>query len=430
MTYGVLTILLGLVIFLATKLIPEKFKESPQAEKIDPDSESQPEQAQKKEETPENLAQWVLKMEKAKTELKEKLCVAPVSTDSKNLFGRDEVLIEVFNAIHKGISLIELHGRSGVGKTALALEVVRKYKYNFQNIKLYLDLGGEGENALSTRDAMIRIVLSFRPTMHIPDNMTRLKKLYRHMMAKRQGVPVLDNVVSTDQVKELKPTASSSWLLIITAEKKLDLNEAYFILVEPLDVESAQKFLIDCSPRLKPRAREIAKLCRGLPLALEMCGHFLSSKMKMHPEDFVNLFRKHQNNSFLEKTDANEESMLAAFKAIYNSLKDKEQTVFNQLAVFPASFEAIASSQICEENGNCLKSFSQFGLVKTHPITKRYILHDWVKNQLKNYLPETIAREAKLRHATCYLPILNTARENISKGGQKAREGFQLFHRE
>ena len=71
-----------------------------------------------------------------------------------------------------------MHGRSGVGKTALALEVVRKYKYNFQNIKLYLDLGGEGENALSTRDAMIRIVLSFRPTMHIPDNMTRLKKLY------------------------------------------------------------------------------------------------------------------------------------------------------------------------------------------------------------------------------------------------------------
>ena len=48
MTYGVLTILLGLVIFLATKLIPEKFKESPQAEKIDPDSESQPEQAQKR----------------------------------------------------------------------------------------------------------------------------------------------------------------------------------------------------------------------------------------------------------------------------------------------------------------------------------------------------------------------------------------------
>jgi len=250
------------------------------------------------------------------------------------------------------------------------------------------------------------------------------------MMTKRQGILVLDNVASADQVKELKPAASSSWLLVITAEKKLDLDEAYCIEVEPLDVESAQEFLIDCSLRLKLRAREIAKLCRGLPLALEMCGRFLSSKIKMHPEDFVSLFRKYRSNSFLEKTDEYEESLLAAFKAIYNSLKDKEQTVFNQLAVFPTSFDAIASSQVCEESGSCLKSLSQFGLVKTNPVTKRYILHDWVKNQLKNYLPEAIAREAKLRHATYYLPILNTARENILKGGQMARDGFQLFHRE
>ena len=102
------------------------------------------------------------------------------------------------------------------------------------------------------------------------------------MMTKRQGILVLDNVASADQVKELKPAASSSWLLVITAEKKLDLDEAYCIEVEPLDVESAQEFLIDCSLRLKLRAREIAKLCRGLPLALEMCGRFLSSKIKMH----------------------------------------------------------------------------------------------------------------------------------------------------
>ena len=77
--------------------------------------------------------------------------------------------------------------------------------------------------------------------------------------------------------------------------------------------------------------------------------------MKLHPEDFISLFRKYRSNSFLEKTDEYEESLLAAFKAIYNSLKDKEQTVFNQLAVFPTSFDTIASSQVCEENGSCLK---------------------------------------------------------------------------
>ena len=48
MTYGVLTILLGLVIFLATRLTPAKFKESAQAGKVDQNSANKPEQAQKK----------------------------------------------------------------------------------------------------------------------------------------------------------------------------------------------------------------------------------------------------------------------------------------------------------------------------------------------------------------------------------------------
>ncbi|MBT3184886.1 MAG: tetratricopeptide repeat protein [Nitrospina sp.] len=434
MTFGVLTILLGVVIFVVTKLTPTKPEEPAQAEKIDPNSTGKsvdkPEQTQKKRETPESLARWVLKTEKSKTELKEKLCLAPLSTDLKVLLGRDKVLVELFNAIHKGSTFLALYGRSGVGKTALALEVVRKYKYNFQNIKLYLSFGGEGENALSTRDAMIQIILSFRPTVRIPENMTQLRRVYRRIMARHQGVLVLDNVTSIDQVKELKPARSSSWLLIITAEKRLELSAAYYVEVEPLEVEFAQEFLVSRSLRLKPRSREIAKLCRGLPLTLEMCGQFLSAKTKMPPEDFVNLFRKYRSNSFLEKVDDYEESLLASFKVIYNSLKDKEQIVFSQLAVFPGSFDAVAASQVCEENGNCLKSLAQFGLVKVNPVTKRYILHDWVRSQLKNYLPEAIAREAKLRHATYYLSVLNTASEEILKGGQKARDGFQLFHRE
>lgn len=220
MTYGVLTILFGLVILLASKLIPTKFKDSSRKGEIDQDIKNKPEQLKKEENTPEKLAQWVLKSEKAKTELKEKLCLAPVSSDSKNLFGRDDILIELFNAIHKGTSLIELYGRPGVGKTSLALEVEKRYRFNFQNSKLYLDLGGGEANVLSTKDAMIQIVLSFRPTVRIPDNMTQLKKLYRHMMGKRQGILLLDNVTSTDQVKELKPTGTSSWLLVVTAEKK------------------------------------------------------------------------------------------------------------------------------------------------------------------------------------------------------------------
>jgi len=429
MTYGVLTIVLGLVIFLASKLLPAKVS-GPQKQDIGKNSENKADSGQKVANTPEKLAQWVLQEEKKKTELKEKFCRAPVSAHSETLFGRDEILVDLFKVINKQTSLIELYGKPGVGKTALALEVVKKYKFNHQNFLMYLDFGGGGEETLTSKDAMVQVILAIRPTMRIPNSLTQLNKLYQLVMGKHQGVFVLDNVASVDQVIELKPPTSSSWLVVVTTEKKLEMDEAFSINVEPLEVAPAQEFLIDRSLRLKPRAREVAKLCRGLPLALDICGRFLLSNIKVSPADFVGLLRKYRNNSLLEQSDEHEEALLAAFKAIYHSLNNKEQKVFNQLAVFPASFDSIASSQICEESGSCLKTLSQFGLVKSDPVTKRYSLHSWVRNQLKNYLPEKLAREARVRHAAYYLPVLEAARENILKGGEKARNGLQLFHRE
>ncbi len=431
MTYGVLTILLGLVIFLVPKLLPEKLKRSTQAQDTDQNLVNKNGSGHKKTSSPEKLAKWVLQAEKTKTNLKEKLCRAPIAPHSEALFGRTQVLIDLFKAINKQVSFIELHGKPGVGKTALALEVVNKYKFNYQNILLYLDFGQAGDEEFSTKDAMVQVILSIRPTMRIPDNLTQLSKLYQLVMGKHQGVFVLDNVTSADQIKELKPSVSLSWLMIVTSEKKLGIDdEALSVNIESLEIEPAQELLIDRSLRVKPRARETAKLCKGLPLALEICSRFLSTNVKVSPTDFVNLLRKYRNNSLLEQSDEHEEALVAAFKAIYYSLNNKEQKVFNQLAVFPASFDPIAAAQICEENGDCLKALSQFGLVKINPVSKRYSLHNWVRNQLRNYLPEKIARETRLRHAAYYLPILKSAQENISKSGEKARDGLQLFHRE
>ncbi|MBC8286529.1 MAG: hypothetical protein H8E42_03545 [Nitrospinae bacterium] len=430
MAYGVLTIVLGLVIFLAYKLFPEKLKGSAQTQEADPKPEKNDGAGHKKDSSPGKLAQWVLQAEKTKSELKEKLGRAPIVPHSETLFGRTQVLVDLFKAINKETSFIELYGKQGVGKTALALEVVKKYKFNYKNVLLYLDFGGAGEQELSSKDAMVQVILSIRPTMRIPENLTQLSKLYQLIMGKHQGVFIMDNVVSADQVKELKPAVSLSWLMIVTSEKKLGMDEALSVKVEALEVEPAQELLVDRTLRVKPRARETAKLCQGLPLALEICSRFLSANVKVSPSDFVNLLRKYRNNSLLEQNDEHEEALLAAFKAVYSFLSNKEQKVFNQLAVFPASFELVASSQICEDNGDCLKTLSQFGLTKFNPVTKRYILHNWIRSQLKNYLPEKISRETRLRHAAYYLPLLKTAQENILKSGEKSRDGLNLLQRE
>jgi len=109
MTYGVLTIVLGLVIFLVSKLLPAKVHK----QSANQNSENTADLSHKGADTPEKLAQWVLQTEKTKTELKEKLCRAPAALGSENLFGRDQVILDLFKAINKPTSLIELHGKPG-----------------------------------------------------------------------------------------------------------------------------------------------------------------------------------------------------------------------------------------------------------------------------------------------------------------------------
>ncbi len=421
MSYWVLTFFLVLVSILVFRLIlvKPKSKTPEPEEKKDSTNESLPD-------SPKKVAECILKLEKSRTEAKEKLCRPP--TYSERFHGRNEIIFEILKEIQKGSSTVILYGRKGIGKTTLALELLKKYEYNFQNIKLYLDLKGGENEPMSIRDAMVQVLLSFRPAEIIPENKTQLSRLYKKVMTRQQGILVLDNVTHTDQIKALKPP--DSWLVIATAYKNLNVIGAINKEVQPLDVGSAQEFLVSCSLRLKPNAREIAKLCRGLPLALEVCGKFLSCNMKINPINFLSLFRKHWKDSLLEKSDEYEESLQAAFKAIFYSLSEKDQKALCKLSVFPGTFDSKAASKVSEQNIDTLQTLVQYGLIKNDLLSKRYIIHNWIKEQLKDYFPEMDFRDARIRHANFYLSTLDTAGESFFKGGEKIVEGLKLFHQE
>ena len=423
MSYWVLTIFIGLVIILVLRIVSFKPKsDDPEAKIIQEPTKS----AESLPDSPEKVAEWILKLEKSRKEVKEKLCRPP--TYSEKFYGRNEVIFEILKEIQKGSSAIILYGRKGIGKTILALELVKKCAYNYHNFKLYLNLKSDENESMSIRDAMVQILLSFHPAEIIPENKTQLSRLYKKVMSSRQGTLCLDNVGNIDQIKALKPP--ESWLVIATSNKKLNIMGAINKEIQPLHVDSGEEFLVGCSLRLKPNAREIAKLCRGLPLALEICGKFLSCNMKVNPEDFLSLFRKYWKDSLLEKSDEFEESLQAAFQAIFYSLSEKDQKVLCKLSVFPGAFDSQAAGRVSEQNGDSLQTLLRSGMIKSDLISKRYILHSWIKEQLKDYLPETDLREARIRHATFYLSIFKTAGESFSRSGETPSEGLRLFHQE
>ncbi|MBT5471425.1 MAG: tetratricopeptide repeat protein [Nitrospina sp.] len=425
MSYWVFTFFISLVSIVAFLFISIK----PKSSEPDLKEEKKPENLSTTKpvpDAPEKVAEWILKLEKSRTQAKEKLSRPP--TYSEKFYGRNEITFEILKEIQKGTSTIILYGKPGMGKTTLALELIKKYQYNYHNLKLYINLKNEKNEPLSIHDAMVQILLSFHPAATIPSNKTQLNKLYKKVMKNQTGILHLDNVTHMGQIKALKPP--SPWLVIATSNKKINMIDAIKKEILPLDIDSSQKFLVDCSLRLKPNAREIAKLCRGIPLALEMCGNFLSYNMKINPIDFLALFRKHWKDSLLEKSDEFEESLKAAFKAIFYSLSEKDQKVLCKLAVFPETFDAQAAGRVTEQNGESLQNISKYGLIKIDLTTKRYVLNCWIKEQVKGYLPETELREAKIRHATHYLSILDAAGESFSKGGEAEGEGLNLFHQE
>jgi len=425
MSYWVFTFVIILVSILVFYLLLQK----PKSDKANPQESQNSANSMKKEplpDSPEKVAEWILKLEKSRTEVKERLSRPP--TYSEKFYGRNEITFEILKEIQKGSSTVILYGRQGIGKTTLALELIKKYQYTHQNIKLYLDLKGGGNEPMSTRDAMVQILLSLRPAEFIPANKTHLNRFYKKVLKNQQGILFLDNVAQADQIKVLKP--SDSWLVIATSNTKINLIGAISKEIQPLHVDSAQEFLADCSLRLKPNSREIAKLCRGLPLALEVCGNFLAYNMKINPIDFLALFRKHWKDSLLEKSDEFEESLQAAFKAIFYSLNEKDQKVLCRLAVFPGTFDLQAAVRVTEQNEESLQNLLKFGFIKSDLINKRYVLHSWIKEQLKYYLPEADFREARMLHANFYLSVLDAAAESFSKSGEIAGEGLKLFHQE
>jgi tetratricopeptide (TPR) repeat protein len=118
------------------------------------------------------------------------------------------------------------------------------------------------------------------------------------------------------------------------------------------------------------------------------------------------------------------------FKLFFYSLNEKDQKALCKLSVFPGTFYSQAAVRISEQNADTLQTLLQSGLIKNDLLSKRYIIHSWIKEQLKDYIPEIDLREARIRHAIFYLSIFDTAGESFFKGGEKVIEGLKLFHHE
>jgi DNA-binding SARP family transcriptional activator/tetratricopeptide (TPR) repeat protein len=266
---------------------------------------------------------------------------AQLPHDINGFIGRQEELAEL--ADHGMIRVLE--GLGGVGKTALAIHFAHRTRGEFPDGQLYVDMRGFGPNCRPmTADEAIGgflRALDVAPNL-IPTDHAELATLYRSVLHGRRMLILLDNVVTSDQVRPLLPGAPGCHVLITSRCRLTGLavrDGARRITLRPLPPADAVKLLAHIVGRERVAAQpqaadDLARRCGYLPLALRVAADRVA--VLPHPdlaELAGELADEHDRLDVLTSSDDETVAIRAVFSWSYRWLQPDHARMFRLLGL-------------------------------------------------------------------------------------------------
>ncbi|AIJ26057.1 BTAD domain-containing putative transcriptional regulator [Amycolatopsis methanolica] len=201
--------------------------------------------------------------------------------DSGELAGRAE---ELARLVEPGdpelVTVIAVDGVAGAGKSALALRAAHVLRPGFPDGCLHLDLHGhtEGHEPLRPAHALARLLRAIGVgTGPIGPDVDELAATWRSATASSRLLLVLDDAKSAEQVRPLLPSGAGSTVLVPSRQRLTGLPADRRVSLDVLDAVAAEGLLrrvvgAERVGREPGAARELVRLCGGLPPALRIAG--------------------------------------------------------------------------------------------------------------------------------------------------------------
>lgn len=195
-----------------------------------------------------------------------------------------ELREELSPASRTDLAMIAVSGPGGVGKTALAVRVAHTVAEEFPDGQLYADLGGLGRAPREPREVLghfLRHLGADRAV--IPRGEEERAAMYRHLLAGRRVLVVLDNAHDETQVQPLLPGDGPAAALITSRFRLTGLSGAAHVELGAFTERQAVALLtrtlsagrVAAEPA---QAVRLAELCDRLPLALRIAASRLAAK--------------------------------------------------------------------------------------------------------------------------------------------------------
>ncbi len=288
-----------------------------------------------------------------------------------------------------GVSIHAIGGMAGVGKTAFAVRAGHELAEVFSDGQIFVLLHGHtpGRQPTDPADALAGLMLTIGvPAGQIPADVEARMALWRDRTAGKQLLLVLDDAVSSEQVRPLLPGGGGSLVLVTSRRHLSALDDVTAINLDVLPPGEAVALLVRLTGRAglspdDPALPEITRLCGYLPLAIGM----VARQLRHHPA-WSAAGRAAELGAAVDRLEliATENlSVAAAFDLSYATLASDQQHLFRRLGLHPGADIDVYAAAALGGTGLATARRGLEGLYDQHLLTEpahgRYRMHDLIR---------------------------------------------------
>ncbi|MEV6341258.1 tetratricopeptide repeat protein [Nocardia vinacea] len=274
--------------------------------------------------------------------------------------GRDPELRQILDAAvrQRVVSIQAIDGMAGIGKTALAIRAAHDLAGRFPDGQYFIELHAHttGQPAADPSEVLAGLLIELGLNPHnIPDTLTARRDLWRHRLADKKVLVVLDDAASRSQVEPLLPSGPDCLTLITSRHRLLLLPDMQPLPLEVLDPRAATDLFLTVAHRdpqgsgERDVATRIAEVCGYLPLAIGLVAGRVAHRPGWTAAEIGELAEE-----FAAATDrltaldtADDPVVRAGFDLSYRDLPPQRQLLFRRLGLHPGpDLDAYAAAAV------------------------------------------------------------------------------------
>lgn len=309
--------------------------------------------------------------------------------------GRNSELEELASRLEQGHRLITICGAGGLGKTRLAIELMRRSAQRFPDDAVWVALSA------ATDPATLGRTISAAALRHPSTGSDPIGSVVA-AIGRRRMVIVLDNCEQIvgpcrDAVTRMQ-AACSSLVIVVTSRVALHVPDEVVYAIPSLRVWSdeggpgdAMALFVDRasigapgwsdSAVTDPVVAEICERLEGLPLAIELAASWIRV---LSPLDLLTEITSgvEMLTAVGEVVADRHRSMQAVLQSTWNWLGAKERDVLGKLSVFVGDFSRDAAEVVAGATLGALATLSERSLIRRVPDSSgitRYHVHELIR---------------------------------------------------